>query len=155
MISGTTVATGQLRHKTITDTSLDQPDRSQVPAAKVIVADLTGTLSGLLAAGITTAAAAGFTAARGITSPTPGTPRGNHHDTPRQTQCLSGSTSTPPPGNATASTTAASATSCSSSAAAPSCDHAAATDPRSARRGRSAGRRQTRCEAPDTVTELG
>jgi hypothetical protein len=34
MISGTTVATGQLRHKTITDTSLDQPDRSQVPAAK-------------------------------------------------------------------------------------------------------------------------
>jgi ABC-2 type transport system permease protein len=65
MISGTTVVTGQLRHKTITDTHLDQPDRSHGLAAKVIVADLTGTLSGLLAAAITTAAATGFTAARG------------------------------------------------------------------------------------------
>ncbi len=29
MISGTTVMKGQLRHKTITDIHLDQPDRSQ------------------------------------------------------------------------------------------------------------------------------
>lgn len=65
MIYGTTVVTGELRHKTITDTYLDQPGRVRVLAAKVIVAGLTGTLFGLLAAAITTVAAAGFTAGRG------------------------------------------------------------------------------------------
>ena len=65
MIYGTTVVTGEFRHKTITDTYLDQPDRVRVLAAKVIVAGLTGALFGLLAAAITTGAATGFTAARG------------------------------------------------------------------------------------------
>lgn len=65
MVFGTTVVTGEFRHKTITDTYLDQPDRAQVLAAKVIVAGLAGALFGLLAAAVTTGAATGFTAARG------------------------------------------------------------------------------------------
>lgn len=65
MIYGTTVVTGEFRHKTITDTYLDQPDRGRVLAAKVITAGLTGALFGLLAVTITTAAAAGFTTAKG------------------------------------------------------------------------------------------
>jgi ABC-2 type transport system permease protein len=65
MIYGTTVVTGEFRHKTITDTYLDQPGRARVLAAKVIAAGLTGTLFGLLAAAITTATATGFTAAKG------------------------------------------------------------------------------------------
>jgi ABC-2 type transport system permease protein len=65
MIFGTTVVTGEFRHKTITDTYIDQPARGRVLAAKVITAGLAGALFGLLAAAITTAAAAGFTAARG------------------------------------------------------------------------------------------
>lgn len=65
MIFGTMLVTTEFRHKTITDTYLDQPDRSRVLAAKVIVAGLTGALFGVAAALVTTAAAAGFTAARG------------------------------------------------------------------------------------------
>jgi len=65
MIFGTTVVTSEFRHKTITDTYLDQPDRARVLAAKVITAGLTGALFGLLAATITTSAATGFTAAKG------------------------------------------------------------------------------------------
>jgi ABC-2 type transport system permease protein len=65
MIYGTTVVTGEFRHKTITDTYLDQPDRGRVLSVKVIVAGLTGALFGLLAAAITTSAATGFTAAKG------------------------------------------------------------------------------------------
>jgi ABC-type transport system involved in multi-copper enzyme maturation permease subunit len=65
MIFGTMLVTTEFRHKTITDTYLDQPDRRRVLAAKVIVAGLGGALFGLLAAAITTAAAVGFTEARG------------------------------------------------------------------------------------------
>ena len=65
MIFGTTVVTAEFRHKTISDTYLDQPDRSRVLAAKVIVAGLTGALFGLLATVITTGVATGFTTARG------------------------------------------------------------------------------------------
>jgi hypothetical protein len=56
-----TVMTGEFRHKTITDTYLDQPDRARV----LTVAAVAGALSGLLAAAVTTASAAGFTTARG------------------------------------------------------------------------------------------
>ncbi len=65
MVFGTTVVTGEFRHKTITDTYLDQPDRTRVLAAKVVVAVLAGALFGLLAAAVTTAAATGFTGAKG------------------------------------------------------------------------------------------
>ena len=65
MVFGTTVATGEFRHKTITDTYLDQPSRTRVLAAKVIAAGLTGTLFGLAAAAVTTGAATGFTVAEG------------------------------------------------------------------------------------------
>lgn len=65
MVFGTTVVTGEFRHKTITDTYLDQPDRVRVLAAKVTVAASAGGLFGLAAAAVTTAAAVGFTAVKG------------------------------------------------------------------------------------------
>lgn len=65
MVFGTTVVTGEFRHRTATDTYLDQPVRNRVLAAKVIVAALTGAVFGLLAAAVTTGVAAGSVAARG------------------------------------------------------------------------------------------
>jgi ABC-type transport system involved in multi-copper enzyme maturation permease subunit len=65
MVFGTTVVTGEFRHKTITDTYLDEPQRGRVLAAKVIVAGVAGALFGLLATAITTSVAVGFTAAKG------------------------------------------------------------------------------------------
>jgi ABC-2 type transport system permease protein len=65
MVFGTTVVTGEFRFRTATDTYLDQPDRVRVLAAKMIVATAIGAVFGLVAAGTTTGAAVGFTAAKG------------------------------------------------------------------------------------------
>jgi ABC-type transport system involved in multi-copper enzyme maturation permease subunit len=64
MVFGTTVVTSEFRHRTVTDTYLDQPDRIRVLAAKVITAACGGAVFGLLAAGITSGAAVAFTAAK-------------------------------------------------------------------------------------------
>ncbi len=51
---GATVSSGEFRHKTITDTYLDQPDRVRVMAAKTIAAITAGAVFGAVAAAIAT-----------------------------------------------------------------------------------------------------
>jgi ABC-2 type transport system permease protein len=53
-VFGATVSSGEFRHKTITDTYLDQPDRVRVMAAKTIAAAATGAVFGAVAAAIAT-----------------------------------------------------------------------------------------------------
>lgn len=60
---GTTVATGEFRHRTATDTYLDQPHRVLVLAAKAAVGAVGGVVFGVVAALITTGVALGYVAA--------------------------------------------------------------------------------------------
>jgi ABC-2 type transport system permease protein len=53
-VFGATVSSGEFRHKTITDTYLDQPGRVQVMAAKTITASAAGAVFGAVAAAIAT-----------------------------------------------------------------------------------------------------
>lgn len=53
-VFGATVSSGEFRHKTITDTYLDQPDRVRVMAAKTIAAIAAGAVFGAVAAAIAT-----------------------------------------------------------------------------------------------------
>lgn len=53
-VFGATVSSGEFRHKTITDTYLDQPDRVQVMAAKTIAAIAAGAVFGAVAAAVAT-----------------------------------------------------------------------------------------------------
>jgi ABC-2 type transport system permease protein len=53
-VFGATVSSGEFRHKTITDTYLDQPDRARVMLAKTIAAIAAGAVFGAVAAAIAT-----------------------------------------------------------------------------------------------------
>ena len=53
-VFGATVSSGEFRHKTITDTYLDQPGRVRVMAAKTIAACLAGAAFGAVAAAVAT-----------------------------------------------------------------------------------------------------
>lgn len=66
MVFGVTVATGEFRHKTATDTYLDEPGRARVLAAKTITAGIGGLAFGLAGTAVTTAVGLAFAAARGI-----------------------------------------------------------------------------------------
>jgi ABC-2 type transport system permease protein len=62
---GTTVTSGELRHRTLTDTYLDDPNRRQVLIAKVIIAGLTGLVFGLAGTIVTTGIGLTFAAGHG------------------------------------------------------------------------------------------
>jgi ABC-2 type transport system permease protein len=64
-VFGVTVSSGEFRHRTATDTYLDEPDRRRVLAAKVVTAALTGLLFGVVGSAITTGVGLFFTAAKG------------------------------------------------------------------------------------------
>ncbi|HEY5985530.1 MAG TPA: hypothetical protein VIV12_03980 [Streptosporangiaceae bacterium] len=64
-VFGAMVASREFRHKTATDTYLDQPSRTRVLTAKVIAAAATGLVFGLAGTAVTTGADLAFTAARG------------------------------------------------------------------------------------------
>lgn len=53
-VFGATVSSGEFRHKTITDTYLDQPGRVRVMAAKTIAAIVAGAVFGAVAAAVAT-----------------------------------------------------------------------------------------------------
>jgi ABC-2 type transport system permease protein len=53
-VFGATVSSGEFRHKTMTDTYLDQPDRVRVMVAKTIAASSAGAVFGAVAAAIAT-----------------------------------------------------------------------------------------------------
>ena len=65
MVFGVTVATGEFRHKTATDTYLDEPNRTRVLAAKTITAGIGGLAFGLAATAVATTAGLAFAAAKG------------------------------------------------------------------------------------------
>jgi ABC-2 type transport system permease protein len=64
-VLGTIVASGEFRHKTATDTYLDEPSRTRVLAAKTLAGAVTGGACGLLAAAVATCVALAFVAGRG------------------------------------------------------------------------------------------
>jgi ABC-2 type transport system permease protein len=53
-VSGAIVSSGEFRHKTITDTYLDQPGRVRVMLAKVVAAGIGGAVTGAAAAAVAT-----------------------------------------------------------------------------------------------------
>lgn len=53
-VLGTVISSGEFRHKTVTDTYLDQPDRVRVMLAKIVAALAGGALFGAVAAAIAT-----------------------------------------------------------------------------------------------------
>jgi ABC-type transport system involved in multi-copper enzyme maturation permease subunit len=65
MVFGAAVASGEFRHKTATDTYLDQPDRVRVLLAKAVTAAGVGLVFGLVGAAVTTGVGLGFVAAKG------------------------------------------------------------------------------------------
>jgi ABC-2 type transport system permease protein len=64
-VFGVTVSSGEFRHRTATDTYLDEPDRRRVLTAKVLTAALTGLIFGLVGSAITTGVGLFFVEARG------------------------------------------------------------------------------------------
>ena len=70
---GVSIASGEFRLKTATDTYLDQPHRGRVLAAKAVVAAAAGAVLGIAAAAAATGIALGFAASRGypVALPTP------------------------------------------------------------------------------------
>lgn len=62
---GTTITSGELRHHTITDTYIDEPNRRQVLIAKVVTATLTGLVFGLAGTLVTTGISLAFAGAHG------------------------------------------------------------------------------------------
>jgi ABC-2 type transport system permease protein len=69
---GVVSASGEFRLKTATGTYLDQPDRSQVLAAKALAAAAAGAVLGIAAAAAATGIALGFAASRGYPLALPG-----------------------------------------------------------------------------------
>jgi ABC-2 type transport system permease protein len=65
MVLGTIVASGEFRHRTATDTYLDEPNRTRVLAAKIIAGTVAGAACGLLAATVASGVALAFVAAKG------------------------------------------------------------------------------------------
>jgi ABC-type transport system involved in multi-copper enzyme maturation permease subunit len=65
MVFGAMVTSGEFRHRTATDTYLDEPDRARVLVAKTLVAALGGALFGLVGTAITTLVGLGFTTSKG------------------------------------------------------------------------------------------
>jgi ABC-2 type transport system permease protein len=65
LILGITVASGEFRHRTTTDTYLDEPNRTRVLIAKAIAAATAGALLGLAIAAIATAIGLAFAAGKG------------------------------------------------------------------------------------------
>lgn len=66
MVFGVTVATGEFRHKTATDTYLDEPGRARVLAAKTVTAGFGGLVFGLAGTAVTTASGLAFAAVKGV-----------------------------------------------------------------------------------------
>jgi ABC-type transport system involved in multi-copper enzyme maturation permease subunit len=64
-VFGVTVATGEFRHQTATDTYLDQPNRTRILAAKLLAAAGVGLLFGLVASVIATTVGLAVAAAKG------------------------------------------------------------------------------------------
>jgi ABC-2 type transport system permease protein len=64
-VFGATVATGEFRHRTATDTYLDEPNRVRVLVAKISAAATVGVALGLVGAAVTTGVGLAFVAARG------------------------------------------------------------------------------------------
>jgi ABC-2 type transport system permease protein len=64
-VFGATVTSGELRHHTITDTYLDEPNRRRVLIAKVIAAGLTGLAIGAVGSIVTTGIGMAFASAHG------------------------------------------------------------------------------------------
>jgi len=63
-VFGVTVTSGEFRHRTATDTYLDEPNRVRVLIAKASSAALTGLVLGLVGTAVTTGIGLGFVAAR-------------------------------------------------------------------------------------------
>lgn len=64
-VFGAIVASGEYRHKTATDTYLDEPNRTRVLGAKIVAAALVGLLFGLIATVITTIAGLAIASGKG------------------------------------------------------------------------------------------
>src|SRR5215813_12316950 len=64
-VFGAMVASGEFRHRTATDTYLDQPNRLRVLTAKAIASAATGLVFGLAGTAVTTGAGLAFATARG------------------------------------------------------------------------------------------
>jgi ABC-type transport system involved in multi-copper enzyme maturation permease subunit len=65
-VFGATVSSGEFRHRTATDTYLDEPNRVLVLTAKIISAMLVGALFGLIATALTTSGGLAAAAAKGV-----------------------------------------------------------------------------------------
>ena len=65
LILGITVASGEFRHRTATDTYLDEPNRTRVLIAKALAAATAGALLGLAIAAIATGVGLAFAAGKG------------------------------------------------------------------------------------------
>jgi ABC-2 type transport system permease protein len=68
-VFGVTISSGEFRHRTATDTYLDEPDRRRVLAAKATTAAAAGLLFGLVATTVTTTVGLVFTVTRGYAVP--------------------------------------------------------------------------------------
>jgi ABC-2 type transport system permease protein len=64
-VFGVTVATGEFRHQTATDTYLDEPNRTRVLVAKLLAAAGVGLLFGLVASVVATSVGVAVAAAKG------------------------------------------------------------------------------------------
>jgi len=65
MVFGVTVATAEFRHRTATDTYLDEPNRVRVLAAKFITGGLGGLVFGIAGTAVATVVGLSFAAAKG------------------------------------------------------------------------------------------
>jgi ABC-type transport system involved in multi-copper enzyme maturation permease subunit len=65
MVFGAMVSSGEFRNRTITDTYLDEPNRTRVLVAKTITAAIVGLLFGLVGTAITTGVGLAFVAGHG------------------------------------------------------------------------------------------
>jgi ABC-2 type transport system permease protein len=68
-VFGVTVATGEFRHQTATDTYLDQPNRTRILVAKLLAATGVGLLYGLIASVIATSVGVAVAAGKGYQIP--------------------------------------------------------------------------------------
>jgi ABC-2 type transport system permease protein len=71
-VFGVTLASGEFRHRTATDTYLDEPNRVRVLIAKTVAAAAVGLVFGLVGATVTTGIGLAFVAAKGYEVALPG-----------------------------------------------------------------------------------